>query len=232
MANDGAVILIERPGPPAVVAELAPVVQAAHAFEVTDVDTNAVALQRVRSLRLGERVIEDHFANAKKAASDAHKSIVAAVNGLVGPLAAARSIYDRKAAEYEQAERKKAAVEQARLQAEARKQEEERSLLAAIEAEEAGDGATSAAIMAEPVSVPMVTVAPAVAKVEGVSTRTNWAAEVFDLLALVKYVAEHPEWLSLVEANEPNLNRMAVSQHEALAFPGVRAVSKTVRSTR
>src|SRR3990167_1044504 len=49
--------------------------------------------------------------------------------------AAARSIYDSKAIEYEVAERRKAEEEQRRLQAEARKQEEERALMEAIEAE-------------------------------------------------------------------------------------------------
>jgi hypothetical protein len=102
----------------------------------------------------------------------------------------------------------------------------------AIEAEAEGDSAAAEAILAEPVSAPIVTVAPQVAKVDGVSSTTRWSAEVMDLMMLVRYVAAHPEWVSLLEANMPNLNRLAISQHEALSIPGVRAVKTTVRSMR
>ena len=225
-------IQIEKPSPPALVAELSPLVKAAQAFEVVDVETNTTALQRLRVLRDGEKRIADYFEPARKAADAAKKEILAARDGLIAPIAAARSIYDQKAGAYEQEERRKAEDEQRRLQAQARKEEEERALLAAIEAEESGDAAQAEAILAEPVSVPVVSVAPQVAKVEGVSSRTAWSAEVHDVEALIKYVAAHPEWSSLLEPCMPNLNRLAVAQREALAIPGVRAVSRTVRSTR
>ena len=225
-------IQIEKPAPPSIVMELSPVVKAAQAFAVVDVATNTVALERVRDLRAGEKRIADYFEPARKAADAAKKEILAARDGLIGPIAAARSIYDSKAMEYEAAERRKAEDEQRRLQAEARKQEEERALMAAIEAEESGDPEASDAILAEPVSAPVVTVAPAVAKVEGVTSRTTWSAEVYDFPALVKYVAAHPEWITFLEPVMPNLNRLAVAQREALAIPGVRAVSRSVRSVR
>ena len=78
----------------------------------------------------------------------------------------------------------------------------------------------------------MIHVAPQVATVEGVSSMTRWSAEVTDLIELVKYVAAHPEWLSLLEPAMPNLNRLAVAQRQALSIPGVRAISRTVRATR
>lgn len=225
-------IQIQKPSPPALVAELSPLVKGAQAFNVTDVESNAVALQRLKALREGERKIADYFEPARKAADAAKKEILAARDGLIGPIAAARSIYDEKASRYEQDERRKAEEEQRRLQAQARKEEEERALLAAIEAEEGGNPDEAATILAEPVSAPVIAVAPQVAHVEGVSSRTSWSAEVTDLLELVKYVAAHPEWLSLLEPAMPNLNRLAVAQRQALAIPGVRAVSKSVRSTR
>jgi len=84
----------------------------------------------------------------------------------------------------------------------------------------------------EPVAAPVIHVAPQVAQVEGVSSMTRWSAEVTDLMELVKYVAAHPEWLSLLEPAMPNLNRLAVAQRQALSIPGVRAISRTVRATR
>jgi len=225
-------IHIEKPAPPAIVTELSPLVAAAKAFKVTDVDSNAAALERIKKLRAGEKMIEDYFEPARRAADNAKKEILAARDGLIAPIAEARRIYDNSAGAYEQEERRKAEEEQRRLQEKARKDEEERQLLAAIDAEERGDQAEAKAIMEEPVVTPVVTVAPQVARVEGVSSRTNWSAEVTDLLALVRYVAAHPEWVYLLEPSIPNLNRLAVAQRNALSIPGVRAVSKTVRSTR
>ena len=80
--------------------------------------------------------------------------------------------------------------------------------------------------------MPIVHVAPAVAKVEGVATTTRWRAEVTDLHALVRYVAEHKEWIGLIEAVMPALNSMARSQREALAIPGVVAVKETSLAVR
>ena len=135
----------------------------------------------------------------------------------------------------EEEERKRRDEERKRREEEEalrRKEEEERQLQAAILAEQEGNKDEAEAILAAPVSIPTVTVAPQVAKVEGVFTRTTWSAEVLDFGALVRYVAAHPEWESLLEPNTPNLNRLAISQHEALSIPGVRAVATTGRGTR
>jgi colicin import membrane protein len=40
-----------------------------------------------------------------------------------------------------------------------------------------------------------------VAEAEGMSSQTRWHADVVDLLALVRYVAQHPEWINLLEPN-------------------------------
>ncbi len=228
----GSIIRIERPAPPAVVTELSPLVAAARAFQVVDVESHAAALERVKALRAGEKRIEEYFEPARKAADQAKREILQARDGLIAPIVAARRIYDENAAGYEAAERKKAQDEQRRLQEQARREEEERQILAAIDAEERGETAEASAILQEPVSAPVVVVAPAIARVEGVSTRTTWSAEVHDLVALVQYVAAHPEWISFLEPSMANLNRLAVAQRQALAIPGVRAVSRTVRATR
>lgn len=230
--TDGRMIQISKPNPPAVVAEVAPVVAGAMEFVVSDVESNGDALARIMALRSAEKQIAEYFEPARKAADSAKKEILAARDGLAGPLKEARRVYDRKADEYERAELAKAEVERKRLQALAKQQEVDRQLQDAIEAEGAGDDAGAAAIMDEATVVPEVAVVAPVAKVKGVSKRTSWSAQVVDLGALVAYVAKHPEWRSLLQVNQPNLNRLAVSQHNDLAIPGVRAIATTVRSTR
>jgi hypothetical protein len=228
----GEMIRIEKPAVPAIVARLAPVVSAAQQFSVLDVESDGLARERARALRGGEKEITELFERARKAADTAKKEILATRDGLIGPLAEARSLYERKALDYEDQERRKAEAEARRLQEIARKQEEDRILAEAEAAQNTGDVATAEAIISEPVSVPMVQVVPAVATVAGSGTRVTWSAEVFDFLAFVRHVAAHPEHLALLEPNGPNLNRLAVSLHEALNLPGVRAVSKTAIASR
>ena len=226
------ILRIEKPAVPAIVARLAPMVAEARAFAVVDVETHGMALERIKAIRSGEKEITELFEDARKKAEAAKKSILATRDGLVGPLAEARTAYDRNAATYEEAERRKTEEEQRRLQELARKEEEERILAQAQEAQAAGDHAQAEAIVAQEVLVPTVRVAPAIAQVEGVSSRTLWSAEVSDVAALVRNVAAHPDLLHLLEPNLPALNRMAISLRENLRIPGVRAVSKTSRATR
>ena len=229
-------ITIEKPGPPAIVAELSPLVAKARAFEVVDLETDRIAQERGAQCRRGEKGIEEHFARAKKAASDAHKMIVASVNALIGPIAEARAIYFAKSDAFQREERRRAEEESRRLQALARKEEEERQIAAAIEAEASGEQAVAEAIMQEEVVAPVVTVAPQVAKVEGVSTRTVWSAKVTDVRTCLRFLLERDEWGPLLERCAPiletGLRPLAIAQHEALNIPGVRAVDTTSRSTR
>lgn len=231
------VVRIEKPAPPAIVAELTPLVEAAKAFVVVDVESNAEALERVKLLRAGEKRIQDYYEPARKSAEQTKKEILVLRDRPMGVFAEARTIYDRKADHYEQGERDKAAAEERRLQTEARKEEEQRQRREAIEADARGDVAEAEAILAETPEVPVVTVAPAIAKVEGVASRVIWSATIHDFNLLVRYVAAHPEWESLLEPealdkSHPNLNRIAIAQRAAMRIPGVRAVPTRGRSTR
>lgn len=241
-------IQIVRPDPTAMINEIAPIVLYAKSLDVTDVDSDRKAQEIGQQLRRAERKWTEMCEPARAAADQAKKAILALRDGILGPWAEARSIVFAKSDAYQADQRRIAEEETRRLQELARKEEEERQIQAAIEAEAQGDAATSEAILAEPVSAPVVIVAPAVAKVEGVSSMTRWSAELHDsvcklqgcqdprcrdegLIELVKYVAAHPEWISLLEPSMPNLNRLAVAQRQSLNIPGVRAVSKTIRST-
>ena len=225
-------LTVVQPDPPEIVAQTSALVRDAEAFHVGDLASNALALERIRLLRLGERTITEHFEPARKAADEVKRAVLATRDALVRPLMMARSVYDAKAQEYEREQRRIAEAERQRLEKLAREEEERRQLDAAIEADEAGATDEAIAILEQPVIAPVVHVAPAVAQVEGVSERTTWHAEVTDLQALVRYVARYPEWLGLLEPAMPALNGLARSQRGAMNLPGVRAVSEASRSVR
>lgn len=66
------------------------------------------------------------------------------------------------------------------------------------------------------------TVEKAIPKVSGLSMRRVWKVEVTDKLAFVKYIAEHPEYLELVEPNTPAVNKLGLALKQACPLAGVR----------
>lgn len=233
---DSETLTITKPAPPSIVAELAPILSTAKGYAVLDTETHRVALERAAQLRRGEKMIEDHFADARKAAHSAHQKIVQAVNGLLGPIAAARRSYEISAVRYERAELERAAERQRLEQAEARRREEERQLAEAVEAEAAGDVVGAEAILDAPLQVPVVQSEPQVAKVSGVSPQKRWGAKVNDVEATLRFMLERPEWSETlrrcIPVLETALRPLAVAQRRALSIPGVEAVESDVRSYR
>ncbi len=135
----------------------------------------------------------------------------------------------------ENAEREAAAAaERARLQAEA-----DAAAKAAEEAAAEGNFELAASMQvhadiaqstAEVVVAPRVE--PAAPKSAGVSKRKQWSADVHDLHALVKHVAERPDLIGLLLPNQKALNDMAKALKGAMTIPGVRATDKEIVSVR
>ena len=198
----------------------------ARSIVVSNVDEHREALHFVQDVVALKRSINERFDPVKKAAHSAHKAVCAMERELTDPLDAARSLVTRKVADYEVAERRRA-EEEARARAEeARKAEEERQLADAIAAEEMGDIAEAEAIIDEVIEAPVVMPQVQVAKVSGVSMRSTWRADVTDPMALIRYVAEHPESFDLLTPNVSALNAMARRQKGQMAIPGVQAVEE------
>lgn len=202
-------------------------VQVAKSFIVQDQASHAAALDFLQQVARMEKLGKALFAESKDSLNKAGKALRAAEAKLILPCTEARRIITyEKIAPFEAEERRKAEAESCRLAEIARKQEEERLLADAIEAEQQGDKQAADQILAETVTAPVVRVEPQIATAKGVTTATVWHAEVTDKLALIRYVAEHPEWVNLLDPVMPALNSLARSQKDSLAIPGVKAVSE------
>ncbi len=225
-------IVLHHPTTQPIAEEMAPLVRRAAERVVTDKAEHLVALATIQDLARAEKVVKEKFSDPKTKAHAAHKAICALEKELLMPLGVARRVVNGKAGAYEREQLEIAEKERRRLEAAAKKAEEERQLQDAITAEDEGDTERAEAILAEPTTAPVIHVEPEVARVEGVSERVTWRAEVEDLLALVKYVARNPQWVGFLNPDMPNLNRVARSTREAMNIPGVRAVSETTRAVR
>jgi hypothetical protein len=85
----------------------------------------------------------------------------------------------------------------------------------------------TAAVISAPV------VASPAPKVTGISSRGTWKARVTDKMALIKFIAEHPEFEHLLDANATQLNQLAKAMKEKMKVDGVEAFEeKSIASRR
>ena len=99
-------------------------------------------------------------------------------------------------------------------------------------AESAGHPEEAEAILEQPRLAPVVTVAPEVAKVVGISERKTLSARVTSMRALIVYVAANPQWTELLLPNMPSLNALARSMRKEMRVPGVEVVETVGLASR
>lgn len=178
----------------------------------------------VKALR---KEIEDHHRPVIAAAFAAHKAATAAKKKLDDPLDVAEGVLKRSMAAYHEAQERARRAEQLRLEAEARRQEEERRLAEAEALEAEGRHEEAAQTIEELIVAPVAPVAPPAPKVAGVSFREQWTAEVTDLSALVRAVADGKAPAGLVMANQSALDQLARALKDTMAVPGVKVRKQT-----
>ena len=166
------------------------------------------------------------------AAHQAHKVAVAAKKDVIDPLKEAKRMVNGSVAAYQdriEAARKK---EEQRLQAIADKEAEEQRLRDAIELEEAGEPEAAEMVMEAPSAPAPVIKLPPQPKVKGMSTRILWKARVTNKQELVRFIANNPALLHLVDINQSALDGIARSQKETMNYPGAQAYSERSIASR
>ena len=136
-----------------------------------------------------------------------------------------------KASAWIRAEEEKARETKRIAEEAARKAAEDAQLKAAEELQAAGLTNAATAILDAPVVIPKVEVETP-AKAEGVYYTDRFSAEVVDLMALVKAVADGKAPISAVCANEVYLGQWARMSKGTEAMPGVRVVKTTTQGRK
>lgn len=225
-------IVIAQPNADEIRAAHSELVSRADSIEIKTFEDHKCAFVYIVQLAKAKKAVTDKLNPIIGHAHKAYKSLTALRNELVKPIDTARGVTIGKLDEYEAEQNRIAAIEQRKAEEVARKAEEERLIQEALAAEEAGDMELAEEIINEPTMAPIVSLPARVAKVQGVGSQERWSAEIIDLLALVTYVSDHPEWITLLNPHMPALNALARSQRGAMRIPGVRATPNTVRTVR
>jgi hypothetical protein len=223
---------IELPDSRTLRAVFDPELAEATSLAVVDVPTSARAKELMRLLAVRKKAALEKLDPLCKQTKAAHTQAVKLRDEVIDPLDNVIRALAQKDYAYEAEARRKAEEEARRLQEQAKKREEERRLAEAIAAEQSGaKPAEVTAILEEEYDPPAPAVAPAVAKVEGVSkARTLWKAEVRDLAKLIAHVAKNPDLSHYLEPVMPALNKLAGALKKAgEILPGVVGVEEAAR---
>jgi hypothetical protein len=143
----------------------------------------------------------------------------------------AEGVIKRSMADFQRAEEARAREEQRKAEERARK-EQERLARRAEKAAEKGQADKAEELQAQSQAVQAPIAQFHKPKAQGVSIRQNWKAEVIDLTALARAVADGKVPARMIQANQQELNKLAKALQADMDVPGVRAIAEDVVSAR
>ena len=202
-------------------------------LEVTNNADYEIAGTLLKAIKGARKQVKEAFGPVVKKAHEAWKAAKALENSVDGPLVAAENTIKPKIAAYATKIEREAQAAQRAADEEARQAAETERIAQAAAYEKAGEAEAATAVLAAPI-VPVSALAqkaPA-APVAGVHTRDKYSAEVYDVKALCKAVADGTAALSLVKPNQMALDQMARALKGNLTIPGVRVHAEKVVSSR
>lgn len=195
----------------------------AKAVQIVDANTYKTAMEYLPKIKAARNVVKTVFGSVADQAHDTWKAALAVFQKFDKPLEEVEKRIKKDGGDWQYQEQQKAEAERRKLEEEARKEEERKQKEIAAQLKKSGQKELAKAVLAQPIVVAPVEVKEP-PKVEGVSFRENWSAQVVDIKALIKYVAGNPSMINLVLPNMPALNSMARGMKANMAIPGVKAV--------
>lgn len=195
----------------------------ADAFTITEPGDFELAAKELASVGKTIDAIDAFRKDITRPIDEAKKKIMDRFKPALALLEQAKGTLNRKMLAYRDEEDRKRREAQAKLDEAARKEREKleaeaRKLAAKGKSEQAAEKLAAAAGTVAPVVAPA-----AVPAVKGVASRRTWKAEVNDIVALCRAVADGHVAPIAVEANMVFLNEQARSLEDHFNIPGCRA---------
>jgi colicin import membrane protein len=206
--------------------------ETARSWKITTGDGALAAGEDLKAIKTLAKQVEDKRTAITGPINDALREVNALFKPAKDWLAQAEKLLKGKLLDYQSEQTRIAREAQAKADEEARKQREKLEQQAVkAEAKGKAEKAEELREQAELREAPVVS--SAAPKIEGVSTREIWKAEVTDKLAFLKHVVEkRPDLAALVQLDQGGLNAQARSLKDALDLPGVKAVKESIIAAR
>ncbi len=225
-------VTIAIPNPADLVKEQGSIVARAEALAITNDDEYTAVCAEVSGWAKFKARVESFFKPDCDSAYKLWQSLTGKRKAILDPVDQAVRIASGKVSKYEADKVAKAEAERLANEAAARKQEEDHKLAEAQALKDAGHHEASEQVLNEEVSVPAMPVAAKtlVPVVAGKTSKKTYSAKVVNLMALLKYIIEHPEDQGLVEVNQGALNKRAQYQKENFKLAGCELEKGTSQS--
>jgi len=208
-------------------------------MKVSDQPSLTVANQLFLEADARIKAIDEKLDPKRELSFRAYQEWLKLIKELKDPYLKGKAYLNTQMVDYKREQDRIREEEQERLRQEAlkaeaarRREEEERRIKEAAELEQAGLTEEAEALVNEtvdenqkPIEVYVPPLATPKAELEGATVKTYWQAEVTDLRALCRAVAEGKAPIACVEPNMTVLNAQARALKKELAIPGVKAVS-------
>lgn len=208
-----------------------PLVVRASGFEIQTQGHYESAADFLRDCKTMQKDIRETMDPAVKKAHEAHKAVTAIRSKLLDPIDQAEKVVKRKMGAFVEEQERAARIERQRIEAEARKLEEDRRMREAEELEARGMPEAAEDVISAPIALPAIPEAPKPIA-EGTSSRKKYATRVVDLNSLIRAAAEGRIPAGLVIANQSALDSLARSLGDSFSMPGCELVVETVISAK
>src|SRR3990167_482578 len=214
-------------------------------IETKEADSRAVmTLEKVRTLKIGNNdayVMAGHFRRAIKDGikeiesqhddnirrwHEGHRKAISERDERLLPYMQAETILGLKILDYKREQDNLKTEEEERIRKELAKQEEERRLTEAIEAEAAGDKETAEELISAPIEIPPVILPKATPKLDRTAIKTYWKCEVIDMRALLLGVLNDSVPMQAIIPNMPLLGQIVRTLKKEMRYPGVKVWSE------
>lgn len=214
----------------------APVWEAPRAeIVVSTADDYVLLSQDLKLTKAYVSKVEAFFKPLKQAQDRAKLALLDAERERLRPALDYEARVKRALVTYDTEQERLRRVQEQALREQARQREEAMRLEQAAALEREGMAEEANELLEEAIAAPApdVQVEKATPKVEGISYRETWQATVTNPMALIRFVAAHPQFEHLLTPNLPALNGLARSLKGAMAIDGVKATStKSVAASR
>ena len=195
----------------------------AQGIQIVDDETYRAAVVLGQAGATIEAQIKDTFKPLKADADALHKKLCATEKGFLTPVQQGLERLRSIVRAWKEQQDRLAAQRQKEAEEAARKLAEDAKLALAVQAADSGASeAEIESILDANLTMP-APVLPAAPKVEGLREGGRWKAQVIDIKALCRAVADGKVMAELVEPNMPLLNKLAVQYKEAFNVPGCTA---------
>jgi hypothetical protein len=198
--------------------EVAVYVEPIRSFLVTDDATMQKAGDTIKEINKRIKLVDEKFSDvmtatveAKRKATAAKSALDTLIEEIKAPLEQVKTDLVRQGKDYQALVAKRQREEQARLAEIARKEEEDRLLAEAEQAEAAGDHEAAQGILDEPVYVPAPPPPKPAFTVDNRSFQKRWKGVCTNKMELIRFVSQNPQFQNLLDYNEVAGNNMARS---------------------